>query len=123
MGSMMATAMVFGTIVSTVSSFFEGQSIAVLPFEPIWMVKSMAHRGLVNPQPTDCSFIFLVKFVKIFEKFCLQPFFQYIMSTMALRHPIQKILGTAQSRSASKYSGMAFQPPSDPKQTYGSGNY
>jgi len=68
MGSMMATAMVFGTIVSTVSSFFEGQSIAVLPFEPFWFVKSMAHRGLVNPLPNDCSFIFLVKFI-------LTPFF------------------------------------------------
>ena len=60
MGSMILTALVFGAIVSTVSSFFEGQSIALLPFEPVWFFKSMAHRGLINPQPTDCSFIFLV---------------------------------------------------------------
>ena len=64
---MMATALVFGTIVSTVSSFFEGQSIAILPFEPQWFLKSMAHRGLVNPNPTDCSFIFLVCTVCLFH--------------------------------------------------------
>ena len=69
----MATALVFGTIVSTVSSFFEGQSIATLPFEPQWMLKTMAHRGLVNPLPNECSFIFLVSLqTPAFENYCFR---------------------------------------------------
>ena len=57
---MFAMMLVFGTIVSTVSSIYEGESVAQLPFEPIWFFKSFAQRGLVNPKPNDCSFIFIV---------------------------------------------------------------
>lgn len=60
LGSMFAMMLVFGTIVSTVSSIYEGESVAQLPFEPIWFFKSFAQRGLVNPKPNDCSFIFIV---------------------------------------------------------------
>merc|ERR1712147_3540 len=104
--SMFATGLCFASIVSTVSSLFEGQSIAQLPFEPVFFIKSIAHRGLTLASPNDCSFIFL-----------------YILSTMALRQPLQKALGNAPSRSTSKLSTMAFQPTQDPRQTYGSGSY
>ncbi|CAG5114355.1 Oidioi.mRNA.OKI2018_I69.chr2.g8413.t1.cds [Oikopleura dioica] len=108
LGSMFAMMLVFGTIVSTVSSIYEGQSVAELPFEPIWFFKSFAQRGLINPKPTDCSFIFI-----------------YILSTMSVRQPIQKLLGFAPSRAASKLSNAGMQPASftDAKNTYGSGAY
>merc|ERR1712021_95982 len=66
--SMFATGLCFASIVSTVSSLFEGQSIAKLPFEPVFFIKSIAHRGLTLASPNDCSFIFL-----------------YILSTMAFQ--------------------------------------
>jgi len=104
--SMFATGLCFASIVSTVSSLFEGQSIAILPFEPVFFFKSLAQRGLTLAKPNDCSFFFL-----------------YILSTMALRQPLQKLLGFAPSRSASKLSNIAFQPPQDTTQSFGRGNY
>merc|ERR1712113_796955 len=103
MPSLFATGLCFASIVSTVSSMYEGQSIAVLPFEPAFFVKSLAQRGLPMPKPNDCSFFFL-----------------YILSPMMIRQPLQKILGFAQSRSTSKLSTLSFQPQNDATQTYGS---
>jgi hypothetical protein len=47
------------------------------------------------------------------------------MSTMSVRQPIQKFLGFAPSRAASKLSNAGMQPASftDAKNTYGSGAY
>ena len=59
---MFATGLCFASIVSTVSSLFEGQSIAILPFEPVFFFKSLAQRGLTLAKPNDCSFFFLVSF-------------------------------------------------------------
>jgi hypothetical protein len=106
MPSLFATGLCFASIVSTVSSMYEGQAIAVLPFEPVFFIKSLAQRGLQIPKPNDCSFFFL-----------------YILSTMMIRAPLQKFLGFSQSRSTSKLSTLSFQPQQDQTQTYGSGNY
>ena len=120
---MFAMMLVFGTIVSTVSSIYEGQSVAELPFEPIWFFKSFAQRGLINPKPTDCSFIFIVSKTPFPSAFSTLS--QYILSTMSVRQPIQKMLGFAPSRAASKLSNAGMQPASftDAKNTYGSGAY
>ena len=62
---MFATGLCFASIVSTVSSLFEGQSIAILPFEPVFFFKSLAQRGLTLAKPNDCSFFFLVSFAML----------------------------------------------------------
>ena len=62
---MFATGLCFASIVSTVSSLFEGQSIAILPFEPVFFFKSLAQRGLTLAKPNDCSFFFLVSFCNL----------------------------------------------------------
>ena len=120
---MFATGLCFASIVSTVSSLFEGQSIAILPFEPVFFFKSLAQRGLTLAKPNDCSFFFLVSFCCLRAINFYSIYVKYILSTMALRQPLQKLLGFAPSRSASKLSNIAFQPPQDTTQSFGRGNY
>ena len=65
------------------------------PFSPF---QGLSHRNLAGNDITDCSFIFL-----------------YILCTMSIRQNIQKILGFAPSRAASKQNaagGGFFTPPS-----------
>ena len=47
---MFAMMLVFGTIVSTVSSIYEGESVAQLPFEPDWSQVQLLHSALVYLQ-------------------------------------------------------------------------
>ena len=50
-----------------------------------WLIQGLSHRNLLGDDMTDCSFIFL-----------------YILCTMSIRQNIQKALGFAPSRAASK---------------------
>ena len=67
------------------NSIFDGRVVAKLPFTPIYWVQGLSHRNLLGDDMTDCSFIFL-----------------YILCTMSIRQNIQKALGFAPSRAASK---------------------
>ena len=67
--------------------------VAKLPFVPISMVQGLSHRNLKGDDLTDCSFIFL-----------------YILCTMSIRQNIQKLLGFAPSRAASRQSSNLFGP-------------
>ena len=53
----------------------------------------LSHRNLLGDDMTDCSFIFL-----------------YILCTMSIRQNIQKALGFAPSRAASKQAGSMWHP-------------
>ncbi|KAH3891631.1 hypothetical protein DPMN_015736 [Dreissena polymorpha] len=71
-----------------------GREVAKLPFVPISFIQGIYHRNLAGEDCTDCSFIFL-----------------YILCTMSIRQNIQKLLGLAPSRAASKHGGGFFTPP------------
>ena len=68
--------------------------VAKLPFTPISWIQGLSHRNLAGEDYTDCSFIFL-----------------YILCTMSIRQNIQKLLGFAPSRAATKQSGNFFGAP------------
>ncbi|XP_013775287.2 calcium load-activated calcium channel-like [Limulus polyphemus] len=93
MKSMFAIGFAFTALLSTFNSIFDGRVVAKLPFVPISWIQGLSHRNLPGEDYTDCSFIFL-----------------YILCTMSIRQNIQKLLGFAPSRTASKQSGTLFSP-------------
>lgn len=95
MKSMFAIGFAFTALLSMFNSIFEGRVVATLPFTPISFVQSISHRNLPGEDYTHCSFIFL-----------------YILCTMSIRQNIQKLLGLAPSRAASKQGNGFFTPPS-----------
>lgn len=70
---------------------FDGRVVAKLPFVPLSWIQGLSHRNLPGDDYTDCSFIFV-----------------YILCTMSIRQNIQKILGFAPSRAASKQGNSLF---------------
>ena len=89
MKSMMAIGFVFTSLLSMFNSIFDGKVVAKLPFTPFSWIQGLSHRNLMGSDLTDCSFIFL-----------------YILCTMSIRQNIQKALGFAPSRAASKQTSM-----------------
>merc|ERR1711976_598715 len=94
MKSMFAIGVVFTALLSMFSSIFDGRVVAKLPFVPFSWIQGISHRNLMGGDYTDCSFIFL-----------------YILCTMSIRQNIQKMLGFAPSRAASKQGGEIFSTP------------
>ncbi|XP_045193875.1 calcium load-activated calcium channel-like [Mercenaria mercenaria] len=94
MKSMFAIGFAFTSLLSMFNSIFDGRVVAKLPFVPISFIQGISHRNLAGEDYTDCSFIFL-----------------YILCTMSIRQNIQKMLGLAPSRAASKQGGGFFSPP------------
>ncbi|XP_033210088.1 calcium load-activated calcium channel isoform X2 [Belonocnema kinseyi] len=94
MKSMFAIGFAFTALLSMFNSIFDGRVVARLPFVPISWIQGLSHRNLPGNDYTECSFIFL-----------------YILCTMSIRQNIQKMLGFAPSRTASKLSGGIFGPP------------
>uniref|UniRef100_A0A8C5QGM1 Calcium load-activated calcium channel n=1 Tax=Leptobrachium leishanense TaxID=445787 RepID=A0A8C5QGM1_9ANUR len=76
------------------SGLFDGRVVAKLPFVPLSYIQGLSHRNLLGEDYTDCSFIFL-----------------YILCTMSIRQNIQKMLGLAPSRAATKQAGGFLGPP------------
>uniref|UniRef100_A0A8C6LII3 Calcium load-activated calcium channel n=1 Tax=Nothobranchius furzeri TaxID=105023 RepID=A0A8C6LII3_NOTFU len=76
------------------TSSFDGRVVAKLPFVPLSYIQGLSHRNLLGEDYTDCSFIFL-----------------YILCTMSIRQNIQKMLGLAPSRAATKQAGGFLGPP------------
>uniref|UniRef100_A0A3B4ZU39 Calcium load-activated calcium channel n=1 Tax=Stegastes partitus TaxID=144197 RepID=A0A3B4ZU39_9TELE len=76
------------------SLIFDGRVVAKLPFVPLSYIQGLSHRNLLGEDYTDCSFIFL-----------------YILCTMSIRQNIQKMLGLAPSRAATKQAGGFLGPP------------
>jgi uncharacterized membrane protein (DUF106 family) len=95
MKSMFAIGFAFTALLSMFNSIFEGRIVAKLPFVPLSLIQGLSHRNLAGEDFTDCSFIFL-----------------YILCTMSIRQNIQKLLGFAPSRAASKQTGNMFGPVS-----------
>jgi len=93
MKSMFAIGFAFTALLSMFNSIFDGRVVAKLPFTPIYWIQGLSHRNLLGDDMTDCSFIFL-----------------YILCTMSIRQNIQKALGFAPSRAASKQAGSMWQP-------------
>lgn len=91
MKSMFATGFAFTALLSMFNSIFDGRVCARLPFLPISWIQGLSHRNLPGEDYTECSFIFL-----------------YILCTMSIRQNIQKLLGFAPSRAASKQGGGLF---------------
>ena len=83
--SLLTSGFAFTALLSMFNSIFDGRVVAKLPFTPIYWVQGLSHRNLLGDDMTDCSFIFL-----------------YILCTMSIRQNIQKALGFAPSRAASK---------------------
>merc|ERR1712126_686738 len=95
MKSMLAIGFAFTALLGMFNSIFDGRVVAKLPFTPISWVQGLSHRNLPGDDYTDCSFIFL-----------------YILCTMSIRQNIQKLLGFAPSRAASKQNVGLFGTPS-----------
>jgi len=93
MKTMFATGFAFTALLSMFNSIFDGRVVAQLPFTPISWIQGLSHRNLSGDDYTDCSFIFL-----------------YILCTMSIRQNIQKLLGFAPSRAASKQGVGLFGP-------------
>merc|ERR1712083_372156 len=93
MKSMFAIGFAFTALLSMFNTIFDGRVVAKLPFTPIYWVQGLSHRNLLGDDMTDCSFIFL-----------------YILCTMSIRQNIQKALGFAPSRAASKQAGSMWNP-------------
>ncbi|XP_046845445.1 calcium load-activated calcium channel-like [Xenia sp. Carnegie-2017] len=95
MKSMFAIGFTFTALMGMFNSIFDGRVVAKLPFVPISWFQGLSHRNLHGSDYTDCSFIFL-----------------YILCTMSIRQNIQKILGFAPSRAATKAPGFLNPVPS-----------
>ncbi|XP_023375693.1 calcium load-activated calcium channel [Pteropus vampyrus] len=94
MKSMFAIGFCFTALMGMFNSIFDGRVVAKLPFTPLTYIQGLSHRNLLGDDTTDCSFIFL-----------------YILCTMSIRQNIQKILGLAPSRAATKQAGGFLGPP------------
>jgi len=44
-------------VLSSLGNAFSGIVVAKLPFEPIFLFKSMTHRGILGNDFTDCSYL------------------------------------------------------------------
>merc|ERR1711963_690571 len=93
MKSMFAIGFAFTALLSMFNTIFDGRVVAKLPFTPIYWIQGLSHRNLLGDDMTDSGFIFL-----------------YILCTMSIRQNIQKALGFAPSRSASKQAGSMWNP-------------
>ncbi|XP_037105471.1 calcium load-activated calcium channel isoform X2 [Syngnathus acus] len=94
MKSMFAVGFCFTALMGMFNSIFDGRVVAKLPFVPLSYIQGLSHRNLLGEDYTDCSFIFL-----------------YILCTMSIRQNIQKMLGLAPSRAATKQAGGFLGPP------------
>uniref|UniRef100_A0A8C4S5R5 Calcium load-activated calcium channel n=1 Tax=Erpetoichthys calabaricus TaxID=27687 RepID=A0A8C4S5R5_ERPCA len=94
MKSMFAIGFCFTALMGMFNSIFDGRVVAKLPFVPLSYIQGLSHRNLLGEDYTDCSFIFL-----------------YILCTMSIRQNIQKLLGLAPSRAATKQAGGFLGPP------------
>uniref|UniRef100_A0A8C7GAL2 Calcium load-activated calcium channel n=2 Tax=Oncorhynchus TaxID=8016 RepID=A0A8C7GAL2_ONCKI len=94
MKSMFAIGFCFTALMGMFNSIFDGRVVAKLPFVPLSYIQGLSHRNLLGEDFTDCSFIFL-----------------YILCTMSIRQNIQKMLGLAPSRAATKQAGGFLGPP------------
>ena len=81
MTGMFFVAVLMMGFMSMFSTAYEGIVVAKLPFVPISFMQGITHRGIQGTDMTDCSMLFV-----------------YIVSNMALRPTIQKILGFAGPR-------------------------
>uniref|UniRef100_A0A8C2J3K0 Calcium load-activated calcium channel n=1 Tax=Cyprinus carpio TaxID=7962 RepID=A0A8C2J3K0_CYPCA len=97
MKSMFAIGFCFTALMGMFNSIFDGRVVAKLPFVPLSYIQGLSHRNLLGEDYTDCSFIFL-----------------YILNgilTVHLCNNIQKMLGLAPSRAATKQAGGFLGPP------------
>jgi len=62
---------------------YDGKIVAKLPFEPISFVTSLSHRNIPGEDYTECAMMFI-----------------YVLSSMAIRNNLQKVLGTAPAKNA-----------------------
>ena len=89
----MVTSLLFMGTVYYLKQGFEGIVVARLPFEPLSIVQSLSHRGLIGDDFTECSFLFL-----------------YILCSMGIRANVKRILGFAPKTSS---TGVLFDIPDD----------
>eukprot|EP01135_Chromosphaera_perkinsii_P009281 Nk52_evm33s1705 gene=Nk52_evmTU33s1705 len=91
--SMFFVGLIFVSLVWQLGSIYGGIVVAKLPFVPFGFIQGMSHRNIEGEDYTDCAFIFI-----------------YVLSSMAFRSTIQKLLGFAPPRNLPQPS-MFGQPP------------
>jgi len=93
MKSLFFIGITFTALLSMFNTIFEGRVVAHLPFWPVSWIQGISHRNLSGEDYYECSFIFF-----------------YILCTMSIRQNVQKALGFAPSRAASKHGPSIFAP-------------
>ncbi|MBN3279205.1 TMCO1 protein, partial [Polyodon spathula] len=141
MKSMFAIGFCFTALMGMFNSIFDGRVVAKLPFVPLSYIQGLSHRNLLGDDYTDCSFIFLyilcTMSIRQNEKGCFivdsadrvwlaerhcenhSPFTRKDKGrilqgggvTLFLQQNIQKMLGLAPSRAATKQAGGFLGPP------------
>ncbi|MGH0181055.1 UNVERIFIED_CONTAM: hypothetical protein FKN15_005599 [Acipenser sinensis] len=124
MKSMFAIGFCFTALMGMFNSIFDGRVVAKLPFAPLSYIQGLSHRNLLGDDYTDCSFIFLYILCTMSIRQGLSHrnllgddytdcsfIFLYILCTMSIRQNIQKMLGLAPSRAATKQAGGFLGPP------------
>jgi len=84
MKSMFAVGVAMISLFGVLNGHYGGQVVAKLPFEPIAIVRTVSHRGLLGADFTDCSMAFL-----------------YALCSMSLRTSLQKLFGWTPPATAS----------------------
>lgn len=76
MWSQLGSVVLFIGIYQYIGSVYAGESLAILPFEPIGFIRGISHRGLDGEDWTQASFAFV-----------------YMLAGMGLRPIVQKLIG------------------------------
>lgn len=56
--NMIVAIFMIGSMV-LMNKYYSGTVLAKLPFQPVWLISSMSHRGIEGNDLTDCSYVFI----------------------------------------------------------------
>eukprot|EP00123_Amoebidium_parasiticum_P022236 comp8294_c0_seq1/m.3698 comp8294_c0_seq1/g.3698 ORF comp8294_c0_seq1/g.3698 comp8294_c0_seq1/m.3698 type:complete len:204 (-) comp8294_c0_seq1:265-876(-) len=93
-GSQIASAFVFLSVLGAFSNVFEGLVMGKLPFVPFGFIQGMSHRGLSGEDYTECNYLFI-----------------YVVASMITRPLVQHLFGVAPKRGVEEPSMFTMPKP------------